>query len=245
MISSARLWLCLFGLTLAVPGGAHAQRANGVTDPRVAAVRSSLERTLADAEAEGLPSAWLRDKVAEGLAKHASPGRIVQAVEALHRRMQTADAIEARLPLGGSDRPRTLLRALVDALAAGAPPEGLERLVQFVSTATRTRDTTRRAALTVAELEERQLSPVVALELTSRAFRDNGRAGLAALRSTARSTPPERLEATLRRAASNGRRPSRQVGPSVDRSMGHAGGPPHDNAFGQGRGRGEGRGMRP
>jgi len=246
MIQSARLWLCLVGLTLAVPAApAQAQTTDVIADARLASVRPALERTLAAANADQLPSAWLRDKVAEGLAKHAPPGRIAQAVDALYRRMQAADAMERDLALRGADRPRALLRALVDALGAGAPAAGLAPLVQRVADATHSRETTRQAALTVAELAERQLTPTLALELASRAFRDHGQAGLTALRNTARGAAPGQLEAALRRAAASGNARGRTNGPALDHHMGPPGGPPHDNAFSQGRGRSESRGMRP
>jgi len=241
---SMRLWWCLVGLMLAAPASiARAQEhADPSADVRVVSIRPSLESTLAAAETEGLPSAWLRDKVAEGLAKHAPPARILQAVEALHHRMRTANAIEQGLRLREPDRTRRLLRALVDALSAGTLPHPLEELARRVAQDSHARETVRLAVVTVAELAERQLNPNVALELASAAYRNRGAEGLAALRRAGRTAPAGQLESAARRVSSG---QATVPGMAADRSRGRPGGPPHDNAFGQGHGRSESRGMRP
>lgn len=239
MIDSARSWVFLVGLAWLAPAALVRAQAPAMDSPladaRVAEVRPALERTQAEAAAQGLPTAWLRDKVAEGLAKHAPPARIAQAVTALFQRMQLANELEQRLHLNGADPERTLLRGLVDALSAGADAAPLAQLAREVAAATRSRDAVRRAAVTVAELEEHAIEPAIALEMSAAAFRRSGVAGLNALRTTAQRVPPGQLRAALRRVTAGER--AHEPSPEPDSERVHRGGPPHDNAFGQGRGR--------
>jgi len=243
VIDSARLWVLMVGLALLAPAGfARAQAPDAespMADTRLSDVRPALEHTQAEAEAQGLPTAWLQDKVAEGLAKHAPPVRIAQAVAALFERMQVANRMEQELHLRGADPTRTLLRAFVDALSAGAESTPLAQLARDVADATHSRDAVRRAALTVAELEEHAIEPAIALSMSAAAFRRAGVAGLNALRSTARRTAPGELQSALRRVTSGDR--AHQPGPERENDSAHPGGPPHDNSFGQSHGRGLGR----
>jgi len=243
LIDWARLWVWMVGLGLLAPAafaGAQAPDAESpMADTRLSDIRPALERIQAQAEAQGLPTAWLQDKVAEGLAKHAEPARIAQAVAALFERMQLANRMEQELRLRGADPTRTLLRSFVDALSAGAESAPLAQFAREVADATHSRDAVRRAALTVAELEEHAIEPALALSMSTAAFRRSGVPGLNALRSAARRTPPGELQAALRRVTAGER--AHGPGPGHENESAHPGGPPHDDSFGQSHGRGLGR----
>lgn len=232
MTSSTRYGLWLLGLVLLWPRAVAAQTADVLSDPRVESVRGSLERAMAEAEAEELPVAWLADKVAEGLAKHAPAARIDQAVQTLLTRMRSANGIEARLRLPHPSEQRRLLRALVDALAAGTSVEDLRQLMLEAARELRGRSSIRHVAITVADLEERGARPSVAVDLTRLALRQAGVEGLGALRAIARRVRPDELRAAWRRRA-----PGLGHGATLRATMAPMG-PPHDNGFGQGRGRG-------
>ncbi|MDH5491160.1 MAG: hypothetical protein OEY14_04345 [Myxococcales bacterium] len=212
-------------------------------EPVVARIRGSLR----EARAARLPSVWLLDRAAEGLAKGVPPARIAQAIEHLLEQMRAADALllETGVRMRRSSRERAL-RAVVDARAVGAPPEPLAALLLEAARADRARapELIRRAATLVAELGEHGFSGDVAVEVTRVALREGGpsRWGLLleAARGMGRGDPLARVRA-LRGAARGGstwrrHRPHRPT----DRAQGPHG-PPHDDAFGLGRGRGRGR----
>src|SRR6266542_5698847 len=112
----ARRLLFLAFALLVLPASARAQlRADELTrlGPDSAGLRAILER----AGAADLPAELLVDKVREGLAKGVPPGRIVAVVTGLERALGQA-RVEAQ-PYAGAKPPRGLLRALVEAHAAG------------------------------------------------------------------------------------------------------------------------------
>lgn len=138
-------------------------------DARLATVRDRLVGSVDAARREGFPSEWLLDKIAEGLSKRVPPPRIAGAVDTLLARIRTADALIDPVP-SSTDR-RRLLRAAVDALAAGAPREPLGRLVRELARGDRSSARVREALTTVAELAERQFGGVAAVEATLDAHR--------------------------------------------------------------------------
>ncbi len=114
-VMARRLLFLAFAL-LVLPASARAQlRADELTrlGPDSAGLRAILER----AGAADLPAELLVDKVREGLAKGVPPGRIVAVVTGLERALGQA-RVEAQ-PYAGAKPPRGLLRALVEAHAAG------------------------------------------------------------------------------------------------------------------------------
>lgn len=88
------------------------------------ATRASLERIIDSARVSGLPTSPLRDKIAEGLLKHADDDRILHAVQVLARTYHDARA------LVGSDAPPGVLGAAASLLQAGVPAAEVQRLMQ-------------------------------------------------------------------------------------------------------------------
>jgi hypothetical protein len=224
------------GWLLAAPAAAQP---SPLADPRIAPVRQRIERSIAAANADGLPSEWLVDKVAEGLSKRAPADRIAAAVEALLARLRTAESLRSAIRESAQDEERrAALRAIADALAVGAPAGQLVALIgQVTSTPARDIDAHERVRLamrTVAELGERGFAGDVAARVTLRAFRSGGIRGWDILLDSARSIPSgsdvaraaalEQLAESVR--AVRGRRPDH----SVDR-----GAPPRDDSHGRGR----------
>ncbi|HEY8427271.1 MAG TPA: hypothetical protein VIL20_02815 [Sandaracinaceae bacterium] len=211
----------LLFVALALPAvQARAQVGAVLEDARLAPVRTRLERALAAARSEGLPSEWLLDKIAEGLSKRVPAPRIAAAVDALLVRIRAADAMVREVPGARGEERRRLVRAAVDALAAGAPPEGLGALVREVARGDRSGGPARvrEALTTVAELAERDFGGEAAVSATRDAWR-NGRAeGMRALLAGARrigpSSAPGRDEA-LRRLGREVGRGARRIDPGA------------------------------
>lgn len=191
-------------------------------DARLSSVRERLAGSIESARREGLPSEWLVDKVAEGLSKRVPPARIAAAVEELAARIRAADALVE--PVGRADR-RRVLRAAVDALAAGAPRRELGQLVREVarSGGPNTGGRVREALVTVAELAERQFGGAAAVEATREAHR--------------RGEPPREL---LRRARRIGRDPPGGRDRAL-RELGRGRGPGQRDVDARGVGRDHGR----
>lgn len=174
------------------PVGAAAQSSSVLSDARLEPVRDRLTQSLDAAHRDGLPSEWLLDKVAEGLSKHVPPGRIVAAVDTLLSRMRAADALIREVPGARGAEHRRLLRAALDALTAGAPHEGLGRLVREVVRSDRAEAPRRvhEALTTVAELAERQFGGHAAVDATTEAYQHGRRGGLSDLLRQARRIGP-------------------------------------------------------
>jgi len=178
--------LAVIALVLAGPAAASAQAPGQVeADARLASVRPRLDAALEAARQEQLPMEWLRDKIAEGLSKGVPAPRIAGAVEVVLGRMRTSDAMIRSFRLRGAAR-RRLLRASVDALSAGAPAEGVERLIRHVRTRGGDAAAARRALVTVAELGERGFSGAAAVESVAEAHRRGGGQAVAELARRAR-----------------------------------------------------------
>lgn len=165
-----RALLAGLGLVLTLTAGSVALAQGELDDSRVEPVRERLVAVFDAAREENLPGDWLRDKVAEGLAKGAPAVGIARATEALLGWMRAAQTIYAavRLQSGGAlalgsrrrdATPRTL-RALVDALANGTVPGALEDIAQAAARGAPRApfEAVRLAATTVAELCERGFS---------------------------------------------------------------------------------------
>jgi hypothetical protein len=95
------------------PAGAATLPASQRLDP----VRPALERTVAEAARDGLPSDLIVSKVREGLAKGAEPEAIRAAAERLARSL--ADAAELLRDGRPNSAGPALLRALAEARTAG------------------------------------------------------------------------------------------------------------------------------
>ncbi|HJL17070.1 MAG TPA: hypothetical protein RMH99_15500, partial [Sandaracinaceae bacterium LLY-WYZ-13_1] len=163
----------MLALGVAAGAPAHAQESSVLSDPRLAAVRPRLSEAVEAAERDGLPPAWLLDKVAEGLSKHVPPPLIARAVDTLLSRMRAADGMVRDVPGVRGRARRRLLRVAVDALSAGAPAEGVGRLVREAARGDRAgaAGRVREALVTVAELAERDFSGPAAVQAARDAYR--------------------------------------------------------------------------
>jgi hypothetical protein len=217
--------LLVFGVGVGALGAKASAQAAGLDDARLAPVRGELTQAVEAARAEGLPSDWLLEKVREGLSKRVPPPMIARAVTTLLARMRTADALVSSLVRDPVAR-RPLLRAAVDALAAGAPERPLRALVREAAQGGGDDAPARasEALVTVAELAERGFSGDAAVSATADAYRRGRRAGLFELLSRARRLGPDTPGGSGRDDA------LRRVG----RSVGSGGGPPVDRGA-QGR----------
>jgi hypothetical protein len=187
---------------------AQAQR-SVLDDPRLAPVRQELTQSLEAARADGLPDEWLLDRMAEGLAKRVPPPAIARAVDALLTRMRTAERLVELVPSARGQRIH-ILRAAVDALAAGAPEAALGRLVREVVRLEPSHAPAhvREALVTVAELSERDFGGPAAADATTRAYQRARRDGLAGLLENARrigATPQGGRDEALRRLSRDAR----------------------------------------
>jgi hypothetical protein len=197
-------------LAWAPTAAAHAQEPSGgaadvLSEARLDPVRDRLRAAVEAAEADGLPREWLLDKVAEGLSKRVPPPLIARAVDSLLTRMRTADGLVRDVPNARGRARRRLLRAAVDALAAGAPARGVGRLVAEAARGERAGAPARarEALVTVAELAERGFSGRASVEATREAYRRDRRGGLGRLLRRARRigpAPPGGRDEALRRA---------------------------------------------
>ena len=234
---------------------AHAQTAP-VDDPRLASVRDRLVAAVRAADGAGLPSDWIVLKIREGLAKRAHPERIALAAELVLSRMRDAQPIGRLMPATSrQDDRRAILRALLDALAAGAPPGELGSLVRAIVAADPAhaqRDVLRGLAV-LTELSERGFGGAAATRATRVA---HGRGGSGAWSGLLRSAVGisggssaergQRLEQSARALGRDGDHGERGGASDGASHPADRGGPPHDDAFDQGRGRGSGgRGRAP
>lgn len=232
------LWVAL---AWAPPVFASAQSPRVLSHSRLAPVRDRLQAAVAAAEAEHLPSEWLLDKVAEGLSKNVAPPLIARAVDGLLSRMRMAEALLRDVPNARGRERRRLLRAAVDALTAGAPPDAMGRLVRDAARGDRAGAParTREVLVTVAELAERSFSGRAAVEATADAYRRARLPGLDRLLRRARGIgagDPHGRDAALREAG-------RAVTRTVDRPSRRRDHGSHDSPPGPPGARG--RGVRP
>jgi hypothetical protein len=107
----------IFAAVLLAATGAWADRP-AVDDARLGASAAEVRAVVDHAAQAGLPAQLLVDKVREGLAKGVAPARIAGVVRALEAGLSRARS-EAQ-PFAGSAPPPGLLRAIVEAHAAGA-----------------------------------------------------------------------------------------------------------------------------
>src|SRR5205807_7201641 len=97
---------------------AAAARASEIDDARLGAAAVEVHAAVDQAAQAGLPQELLVDKVREGLAKGVAPPRIAAVVRGLATALAHARA-EAQ-PFAGAAPPAGLLKAIVEAHAAGA-----------------------------------------------------------------------------------------------------------------------------
>ncbi|MEZ4430946.1 MAG: hypothetical protein R3F65_00935 [bacterium] len=136
----------------------------------------------ARAEAAGIPSRPLLNKIDEGIAKGVPPARIAPVVAALHDRLVASRAVCADLADGG-----LCALAAADAVAAGATTDALQGLVTRHPAALAGPDRTR-AFVAVAALQARGVAPDAAIGQVSQAIERSG--GLDALVPRAAEPPP-------------------------------------------------------
>jgi hypothetical protein len=179
---------------------AQAGSAGILADARVAAIRERVQSALDRAEAKGLPSEWLLDKVAEGLAKRVPPPRIVPAVEALLARIEAADrvlvAVEGRSARATSARGPSL-RAALEALTVNAPEQALVGLGRAVAARGGKPEDVRAGFTSVAELGERGFEGSAAVDAVRVAFERGGPGAWPALLSHAERIGPDGPEARV------------------------------------------------
>lgn len=236
-----RFGAMLLSWTIAVTARAEPPERAVLDDSRVASIRSELEAALELARARGLPTEWLLDKIAEGLAKHVPPGRIPPAVQTLLTRIEAAARVTKQLPKPAEPAARSaLLRAATEALAVGAPEHALVGLGRAVAEGGGSAADVRAGMVSVAELGERGFAGSTAVDAVRTAFERAGTEGWPTLLAQARGIDAvgeaARAEAlrdvaarltTLPAAGGSSAVPER-VGPSTRPS-----GPPHDVSFGR------------
>ncbi|HEX6838753.1 MAG TPA: hypothetical protein VF334_19380 [Polyangia bacterium] len=127
-------------IALLLSGGAAWADASSVDDARLGTSAPAVHATLDHAAKAGLPTELIADKVREGLAKGVPPARIAGVVASLADSFGRARA-EAQ-PLVGATPSAALLKAIVEAHAAGAAAAdvatvlgagGRERAVQVLT----------------------------------------------------------------------------------------------------------------
>jgi len=234
--------LCGALLVLGPAALGAAQDTSVLLDARVAPARGRIEAAVSAARGEGLPQSWLLDKVREGIAKHVAADRIAAAVDGLLGRMRVANTLTRFMPHQPAQARRdAVLRAIVDALAAGAPAGELGEIVRVAARgdSANAAQNIVRSMGAVAELGERGFAGAVAAQATKIAFEREGVAGLSALVQEARRLSridPSTRDGLLRDAARSigtDRAEQNRFERRIDRR-----GPPHDDSFGHGRGRG-------
>jgi hypothetical protein len=149
-----------FGFTVAFAAAASAQ--SGLERAKVALppdAARNLEQTVADARARGLPTAPLVDKALEGIAKHAPPNAIVEAVR---RRLELLARADAAL------RPSGLATADVVTAVADVMQRGVsEDVVKRAAAGKREGEPIDLALHTLADLMDRGVPVDVAFEMLS------------------------------------------------------------------------------
>lgn len=215
-----------------------------LVDARLAPVKPRLEAALAAAKGGGLPPEWLADKVNEGLAKHVDATRIAAAVEQLLERMRVgARTLRGISPRAAPGRDKALLRAIVDALAVGAPEPALAGLGRAIADSGGGPGSAQRGVATVAELGERGFDGAAAVEAVRLAFEHGGPSAWTALLARADAIPsgaPQARSDALRAVAERlGLEPGAHGIQRADdrtRRPSTPPGPPHDTSFSRGRG---------
>jgi hypothetical protein len=218
-------------LALLIARGASAD-APAIDDARLGRAAADVHAIVDHAAHEGLPADLLVDKVREGLAKGVAPERIVAVVRGLDQSLARARG-EAQ-PFAGAALPSLLLKAIVEAHAAGVGSDdvtlvlragGRERAMQVLTDLVQRNYPAGAAARTVAGVSGR----AAALEqLVGRAER---------LRVTDGASPAEALDA-LARANAQG------LGLDHAEQLLHKGGAAGDEGRGPNRETSGGRGPR-
>ncbi len=134
---------------------APARAAAGVPDdPRLVPARAELESAFAAAVRDGVPEIILTDKVREGLAKGIPAAKVAVVVRALE--VSLAEAVRQISPHVPTPPP-SLLKAAVEARAAGAPPREVDALLR--AGAARGAPALTRALDVVTDLSQRGFPP--------------------------------------------------------------------------------------
>jgi transcriptional/translational regulatory protein YebC/TACO1 len=97
-------------------------------DGRLEPVRAHLQQVVDRAQAAGLPSDVIVNKVREGLAKGVAPARIEAAVVRLAENLDSAQRYVAGVRKGQA--PASLVRAVAEARAAGVAMKAVDSLVR-------------------------------------------------------------------------------------------------------------------
>ncbi|MCU1279126.1 MAG: hypothetical protein JWM53_2672 [bacterium] len=180
---------------------ASAARADApsIDDARLGPSASELHAAIDGAARAGLPQDLLIDKVREGLAKGVAPARIVAVVRGLSDSLGRARS-EAQ-PFAGAAPSASLLKAIVEAHAAGAGPSdvavvlrggGRERAIQVLTDLVQRGYPASAASRAVAALQGRTNA---LNQLAGQAER---------LRNVDGASPAEALDATVRANAQGG-----------------------------------------
>jgi hypothetical protein len=99
-----------------------------LSDARLQPAAAELRSIFAQAAQDGVPDELLSDKLREGLAKGVPPARIAQVLRSLEQALGRARREAGTLP--GSPPPKELLKAIVDAHAAGVGSPELKPLLR-------------------------------------------------------------------------------------------------------------------
>jgi hypothetical protein len=226
-------WLSSAILLVTLAGAASAQTA--LDDARLQPAAGELRGVFQQAVQDGVPDELLADKVREGLAKGVPPARIAQVVRGLEQALARA-RVEA-----GSAAGKELLKAIVDAHAAGVGAPALKPLLGTPARA--------RAVEVLTDLAQRGYPSEATAQLVARI----GARDAAALEHLAGQLERARTDSglsyveavdTLNRATGQGASLERALQAlRHDRSAtDDLRGPPRDSMGPRGPGRGKGRG---
>jgi hypothetical protein len=167
-------------------------------DPRLAAVKPELTSTWALAARDGVPETILDDKLREGLAKNVPAARLALVLQSLEIALAEAVKLTAGVPQPSPG----LLKAIVEARSAGAPPRELELLIH--AGAARGSVALMRAVDVVTDLSQRGFPTSEAAHTVTTVLSKNPRAvgeiPLAAQQARSKVTPAEALDAIARAA---------------------------------------------
>jgi hypothetical protein len=165
-------------------------------DARLAPVKAQLDQAYTAAARDGVPVSLLDDKLAEGLAKNVPPARLAAFIGTYETRLTEAAA------LAKTASTPALLKAIVEARAAGATGHDLEPLVARGA----------HAVDVLTDLAQRGFPPAQAASIVAKVASKNPRQldRLAAVAQSlaARLGPVEALDA-IGRAADRGLGPDR------------------------------------
>lgn len=219
--------------------------------PSLTGERAALTALVTRARSAGLPAELLVEKVREGTAKRVPAARITQAVTVLHQRMEAADRLLVRLPIGAATERREAIHALIDAMNAGLSEADLADVIAKLGDAGRQPRVVAEVAVTMAELSERGFARESVVRAIALAWE---RGGVRAMPSVIVAAAAIGSQVAARDVALEQSVSQIHVPPGLGHASGPQGnsaarepGPPHDDGFdqGQNRGRGKGKGPRP